>query len=116
VPSSTSAPAQRRVNDEQIRDALRTANYNYSAAAEALGIHRSTLYERTRANQDGSRGRMSDEEVLAGVPPASSGIDARPCIGGRRHSRSAAGSEHLVRRAGRGGASARAPGWRHGDL
>ena len=55
------------MTDEEIRDALRAANYNYSAAAEALGIHRSTLYDRTRANQDGlARAEdISDEELLA---------------------------------------------------
>lgn len=37
----------RRVTDDDIRVALRAANYNYSAAANALGIHRSTLYDRT---------------------------------------------------------------------
>jgi two-component system nitrogen regulation response regulator GlnG len=59
--------AVRRVTDEEIRAALRAANYNYSAAAEALGIHRSTLYERTRANQEGlARAEdISDEEILA---------------------------------------------------
>jgi two-component system nitrogen regulation response regulator GlnG len=68
-PAAGSSPraAARQVTDEEIRDALRAASYNYSAAAEALGIHRSTLYDRTRANQDGlSRAEdISDEEVLA---------------------------------------------------
>jgi len=64
---SESRAGQRRVTDDEIRAALRAANYVYSAAAEALGIHRGTLYDRTRANQDGlSRAEdISDEEVLA---------------------------------------------------
>jgi two-component system nitrogen regulation response regulator GlnG len=67
VIGSASRPAGRRVTDDEIRAALRAANYNYSAAADALGIHRSTLYERTRANQDGlARAEdISDEEILA---------------------------------------------------
>jgi two-component system nitrogen regulation response regulator GlnG len=58
---------QGRVTDEEIQDALLANNYNYSAAAQALGIHRSTLYDRTRANPQGLRtaGELSDEEVLA---------------------------------------------------
>jgi len=47
------AVAPRRVTDEEIRKALHAANYNYSAAADALGIHRSTLYERKRTNSEG---------------------------------------------------------------
>jgi two-component system nitrogen regulation response regulator GlnG len=64
---SPTRTAPRHVTDDEIRDALRAVNYNYSAAAEALGIHRSTLYDRTRSNQDGlSRAEdISDEEVLA---------------------------------------------------
>ena len=58
---------QGRVTDEEIQDALLASNYNYSAAAQALGIHRSTLYDRTRANPQGLRtaGELSDEEILA---------------------------------------------------
>jgi two-component system nitrogen regulation response regulator GlnG len=67
VGQGPSRPAPRRVPDEEIRAALRAANYNYSAAAAALGISRNTLYERTRANQEGlSRAEdISDEEIFA---------------------------------------------------
>jgi two-component system nitrogen regulation response regulator GlnG len=57
---------QGRVTDDEIQEALLANNYNYSAAAEALGIHRSTLYDRTRANPQGLRtaAEISDDEVL----------------------------------------------------
>jgi two-component system nitrogen regulation response regulator GlnG len=62
-----SKPAPRRVTDDEIRAALHDANYNYSAASAALGISRNTIYERTRASQEGlSRAEdISDEEILA---------------------------------------------------
>jgi len=55
-----------KVTDEQIGEALRRHNYNYSAAADDLGIHRSTLYDRLRANPQETRNasELSDEEVL----------------------------------------------------
>jgi two-component system nitrogen regulation response regulator GlnG len=64
--SSVSARAT-KVSDEQIREALRRHNYNFSAAAEELGIHRSTLYDRVRQNPQDVRSASSvpDEELLA---------------------------------------------------
>jgi two-component system nitrogen regulation response regulator GlnG len=61
----TSRPS--KVTDEQIRDALHRHNYNFSAAAEDLGIHRSTLYDRVRANPQDVRSAsdVSDAEILA---------------------------------------------------
>jgi two-component system nitrogen regulation response regulator GlnG len=66
-PAAPASNTQRRITDEEIRKALRAANYNYSAAAEALGIHRSTLYDRVQANPDGlaSAEDLTDEVVLA---------------------------------------------------
>lgn len=63
APASSRSP---RVSDEQIRDALRLHNYNFSAAADALGIHRSTLYDRVRANPQDVRSapEISDDEIL----------------------------------------------------
>jgi two-component system nitrogen regulation response regulator GlnG len=67
--SSPSANTGRstKVSDEQIRDALRRHNYNFSAAADELGIHRSTLYDRVRENPQGVRtaASLSEEELLA---------------------------------------------------
>jgi two-component system, NtrC family, nitrogen regulation response regulator GlnG len=55
-----------KVSDEDIREALRKHNYNFSAAAEALGINRSTLYDRVRENSQDLRSAsdLSDQEVL----------------------------------------------------
>jgi two-component system nitrogen regulation response regulator GlnG len=54
-----------KVSDEDIQAALRQHNYNFSAAAQALGIHRSTLYDRVRENPDvRSASDLSDPEVL----------------------------------------------------
>ena len=55
-----------KVTDEQIRDALHRHNYNFSAAADELGIHRSTLYDRVRANPQDVRSasELSDQEIL----------------------------------------------------
>jgi two-component system nitrogen regulation response regulator GlnG len=56
-----------RVTDDQIRDALRSHHYNVSAAADALGIQRSTLYDRARHSPDivRSAAELSDDELLA---------------------------------------------------
>jgi two-component system nitrogen regulation response regulator GlnG len=56
-----------KVTDDEIRDALRRHNFNFSAAAEDLGIHRSTLYDRVRQNPQDVRSAsdLSDEEILA---------------------------------------------------
>jgi DNA-binding NtrC family response regulator len=43
VAGPASRQALRRVTGEEIRAALRAANYNYSAAAEPLSVHPSTL-------------------------------------------------------------------------
>jgi two-component system nitrogen regulation response regulator GlnG len=61
------APARAtKVSDEQIREALRKNNYNFSAAADELGIHRSTLYDRVRQNPQDVRSasEISDDELL----------------------------------------------------
>jgi two-component system nitrogen regulation response regulator GlnG len=57
---------QGRVTDEEIWDALVTHDFNHAAAAEALGIHRSTLYERLEANPQGLRtaAQLTDDEIL----------------------------------------------------
>jgi hypothetical protein len=55
-----------KVTDAAIQDALRIQNYNFAAAAAALGINRSTLYERTR--NDGidvrNANSLADDEIL----------------------------------------------------
>jgi two-component system nitrogen regulation response regulator GlnG len=55
-----------KVTDDEIRDALRRHNFNFSAAAEDLGIHRSTLYDRVRQNPQDVRSAsdLSDAEIL----------------------------------------------------
>jgi two-component system nitrogen regulation response regulator GlnG len=55
-----------KVSDAEIHEALQRRNYNFSAAADALGIHRSTLYERVRANPQGVRSasEIADREIL----------------------------------------------------
>jgi two-component system nitrogen regulation response regulator GlnG len=65
--ASTRGARATRVTDEEIRDALRRHNFNFSAAAEALGIHRSTLYDRVRQNPQDVRSAsdLSDDEILA---------------------------------------------------
>jgi two-component system nitrogen regulation response regulator GlnG len=56
-----------RVTDDQIREALRGHHYNVSAAADALGIQRSTLYDRARRGGDFVRSAddLSDDELIA---------------------------------------------------
>lgn len=56
-----------RVTDEAIQEALRQHNYNFAAAATALGINRSTLYQRTRSNgiDVRSASTLTDDEILA---------------------------------------------------
>lgn len=68
---STSAASARgaratKVTDDEIREALRRHNFNFSAAAEDLGIHRSTLYDRVRQNPQDVRSAsdLSEEEIL----------------------------------------------------
>jgi transcriptional regulator of acetoin/glycerol metabolism len=55
-----------KVTDDEIRAALRRQNYNFSAAADALGIHRSTLYDRVRDNLQDVRSAsdLADQEIL----------------------------------------------------
>jgi two-component system, NtrC family, nitrogen regulation response regulator GlnG len=56
-----------KVTDDQIEEALARHNYNFSAAADALGIHRTTLHARVRANPRGVRNasELSEDEILA---------------------------------------------------
>jgi two-component system nitrogen regulation response regulator GlnG len=60
------APRSGKVTEEAIQEALQRHNYNLSAAAAALGIHRSTLYEKIRNNPHFVRSAsdLSDIEVL----------------------------------------------------
>jgi two-component system nitrogen regulation response regulator GlnG len=64
--TSPSPSRSTKVSDQEIQEALQRRNYNFSAAAEALGIHRSTLYDRVRANPQGVRSasEISDGEIL----------------------------------------------------
>jgi two-component system, NtrC family, nitrogen regulation response regulator GlnG len=64
MPSTSPRPS--KVTDDQIEAALASHNYNYSAAAAALGVSRNTLYERVRANPRGVRkaADLSDTEIL----------------------------------------------------
>jgi len=65
VPFPIVRPA--RITDSQIHEALRRHHYNVSAAAEALGIHRTTLHDRIRENPGDTRKayEISDEELRA---------------------------------------------------
>jgi len=71
VPSRTedtaSRPAMVRVTDDEIRRALVDCNYNQSAAAKALGINRSSLYERIQDNPLFLRAadQIGEDELLA---------------------------------------------------
>ena len=59
--------ASGRVTDDEIQKALAANSYNRSAAAKALGINRSTLYERVQANPESIRtaAQVDDEAILA---------------------------------------------------
>jgi two-component system nitrogen regulation response regulator GlnG len=52
--------------DEQIREALQQHNNTVAAAAKALGIHRSTIYERARLEPSLMKGAesLTDDQVL----------------------------------------------------
>jgi two-component system nitrogen regulation response regulator GlnG len=66
-PVASSPPGRLvKVTDEQIHEALRRHNYNFSAAADDLGIHRSTLYDRVRQNPMDVRSAddLSEAEIL----------------------------------------------------
>jgi AraC-like DNA-binding protein len=56
-----------RVTDDEIRRALVDCNYNQSAAAKALGINRSSLYERIQDNPLFLRAadQIGEDELLA---------------------------------------------------
>jgi two-component system, NtrC family, nitrogen regulation response regulator GlnG len=69
TPAAVVAPAARRPGqptDEEIKAVLRQHNNNVAAAAKALGIHRSTLYERARLEPSLMRGveSLTDQQVL----------------------------------------------------
>ncbi len=67
APTPSAAPPRvSKVSDDEIEEALARHNYNHSAAARALGIDRSTLYDRVRANPRGVRSAsdLSDAEIL----------------------------------------------------
>jgi two-component system nitrogen regulation response regulator GlnG len=55
-----------RITDDEIQAALKRHNFNFAAAADDLGINRSTLYDRIRRNPGGVRSatELSDAEIL----------------------------------------------------
>jgi two-component system, NtrC family, nitrogen regulation response regulator GlnG len=56
-----------KASDDDIHAALARNNFNFAAAADELGIHRSTLYDRLRKNPGSVRlaSDLSDAEILA---------------------------------------------------
>jgi two-component system nitrogen regulation response regulator GlnG len=65
---SAPVPAARtgKVTDDDIQAALKLHNFNFAAAADDLGINRTTLYDRIRKNPQGVRNArdLSDAEIL----------------------------------------------------